>query len=88
MIDEIVNPLVNFKLNISMDVGIFIPLKIIENKVKSFCYMHDLDVRVLKSGFLVKHVEFIITGEVKKSDYRSYKDAFDTYFKNLELMSA
>jgi hypothetical protein len=88
MIDEIVNPLVNFKLNISMDVGIFIPLKTIENKVKSFCYTHDLDVRVLKSGFLVKHVEFIITGKVKKSEYREYKEAFDTYFKNLELLSA
>ena len=77
---------VNWKMVIPIEVGFLFPLSIIIQKVKNFCFMHDLNVEVTKTGFLVRNVTFLIKGKTTESDAYTYRDALRNYFVCLENM--
>ena len=39
---------VKFKMRCPIEVGFLFPLKLIKNKIRSFCYMHNLNVEFLE----------------------------------------
>ena len=75
---------VKFKMKCPVEVGFLFPLKLIKNKIKSFCYMHNLNVEFLESGFFMKNVEILISGECTYEEAYKYKDAFLNYLHRLE----
>lgn len=75
---------VKWRVHQTLQVGCLVPLKAIENKVRSFCWKHDLKCEVLKSGWLVKDVEFLISGESTMQDAKDYAESLRKYFLELE----
>ena len=75
---------VKFKMKLPIEVGFLFPLKLIKNKIKSFCYMHNLNVEFLQSGFFIRNVEILISGECTEREAYDYKIAFEDYFRRLE----
>ena len=75
---------VKFKMKCPIEVGFLFPLETIKNKIKSFCYMHNLNVEFLQSGFFIKNVEILISGECTLQEAYDYKIAFENYLLKLE----
>lgn len=79
---------VKFRMKCPIQVGFLFPLSTIKNKIRSFCFMHNLNVEFLQSGFIFKNVEILITGECSESDAYKYRDAIQNYLLRLERISA
>ena len=77
---------VKWRVHQTLQVGCLVPLKTIENKVRSFCWKHDLKCEVLKSGWFVKDVEFLISGESTMQDAKDCAEALRKWFLDLEKL--
>ena len=78
------NKKVKFRMKCPIEVGFLFPLNTIKNKIRSFCFLHNLNVEFLQSGFLVRNVEILVTGECSESEAYKYRDAIQNYLLNLE----
>ena len=78
------NEKVKFKMRCPIEVGFLFPLKLIKNKIKSFCYMHNLNVEFLESGFFMKNVEILVSGECTNEEAYKYRNAISDYLIRLE----
>ena len=74
---------VKFKMKLPIEVGFLFPLKLIKNKIKSFCYMHNLNVEFLQSGFFIRNVEILISGECTMQESYDYRNAITNYLIRL-----
>jgi len=81
------NEKVKFRMKCPIECGFLFPLSTIKNKIRSFCFMHNLNVEFLQSGFIFKNVEILITGECSESDAYTYRDAIQNYLVRLERSS-
>ena len=72
-----------FKMRYPIEVGCLFPLRIVKNKIKSFCFMHGLNVQFLQSGFFMRNVEILISGEGTKQEIHDYKNAILNYLHRL-----
>ena len=83
MVDE--KPkLVKWRMRQEVSAGLLFPLSIVESKVKAFCWQHGLECKVLKSGWLVRNVEFLVSGKSTKEEAEMLSDALRRYFISLE----
>ena len=78
------NKKVKWKMDPSIEAGFLFPVDAVIQNIKSFCFMHNLCIEVLKSGFLSKTVTFLISGHTTESDAYKYRDAIRNYLFQLE----
>ena len=76
--------LVKWQMWQDLSVGLLFPLSVIESKVKAFCWQHGLKCEVLKSGWLVRNVKFLISGKSTEKEAKMMADALRQYFLKLE----
>ena len=71
----------------SLSVGLLFPLSVVESKVKTFCWQHGLECEVLKSGWLMRDVEFLVSGKSTVKEAKMLSDALRRYFLKLDKIS-
>ena len=73
----------NWTARAEMDCGFLVPWRTIVNKVKAFCFEHGVKVEVLKTGLVMKNIQFLFSGHTTEQKRRIIMEAINRYFDSI-----